>query len=115
MLTRKLSLVAGLVAGFLTFASLPLLRADDKPADPSEEVLERAKVGTEDASVKAFLRKHSEHDDDLLQRQQLLKQLGSPDFTKREEAALKLVGLGLAAFPVLEQGLQSEDAEVVRR
>ncbi|MCI0464641.1 MAG: HEAT repeat domain-containing protein, partial [Gemmataceae bacterium] len=109
---------------FLGFASLLALvallerrlgyAANDK-ADPDEALLREAGVGTDAASLVAFLQKQSASDADLQNLNSLIRQLGSESFEEREQAAKKLVALGGPAAYRLQPTLVDPDPEVRRR
>jgi HEAT repeat protein len=115
MVTRKLSLVVGLMAGLLTFASVSVLRAGEKPVNPDEELLREAKVGTDGPGLLAFFRDRIPADEDVMHPERLVEQLASPSFAKREEASRKLIRLEGMALPLVRQAESDPDAEVARR
>jgi HEAT repeat protein len=82
---------------------------------PDVWFLHEAGVGTETAQLIAFLEKHSVPDEDLLQLNRWLTQLGSPRYRERDEASRKLVNLGAAALPGLRSAERSADGEIARR
>ncbi len=88
--------------------------AQDLP-DPQEEVLREAKVGVSPKRLLEYLRKNTGKDEDLLQLDRLIRQLGSEDFGRREEASARLAAVGTAALPALRQALNDKDAEIARR
>lgn len=70
-----------------------------RAADADRLVLEEAKLATSDESLVAFLNRRSASDDDLVQLDLLIRQLGSDSFQKRIAAAQRIVGIGLPALP----------------
>jgi hypothetical protein len=115
MVTRKLSLVVGLMAGLLTFASVSVLRAGEKPVNPDEELLREAKVGTDGPGLLAFFRERTPADEDLLHPERLVRQLGNPSFEKREEASRTLIRLERLALPLVRRAMADDDPEVGKR
>jgi HEAT repeat protein len=101
-----------LVATLILWGSTPPLRGADKSEDPDEEVLRRHKVGTDDASLHAFLRTRRVNPRRL---KELVRQLGDDDFAIREKASARLMGLGRRAVPLLNAAAKSPDVEVARR
>jgi HEAT repeat protein len=89
--------------------------AADQTDDPDEQFLREAKLSTDTASLLAFLKKRSDHDDDLLHLDRLIRQLGDATPAKREEASQKLAAIGLAALPSLREALKNPDKEIARR
>jgi HEAT repeat protein len=85
------------------------------PVDPDEKLLQDTKVGTDAASLIAFLQKRSASDADLQGLDGLIRQLGDQNFGVRQQASRKLVGLGLAALPALRQAQADGDPERKRR
>lgn len=90
---------------------------DEKPEinGVEEEILRQAKVGTDTASLIAYLAKRSQNEEDLAQVEELITQLGSKRFAARERAEKKLIGLGVAAVPYVSGLVGDDDAEVARR
>jgi HEAT repeat protein len=97
------------------FSSSAAPPATDQTDDPDEQFLREAKLATDNASLIAFLIKRSDHDDDLLHLDRLIRQLGDPTPAKREEASQKLAAIGLAALPALRDALKNPDKEIARR
>jgi HEAT repeat protein len=104
------------IAAVLSLGALmPFAPPKDEPAGPDESLLKEAKVVTEDTSLLDFLRKRAGDDDDLRNLEKLIRQLGSGEFSEREEASKKLVALGLTVPPRLRQARADKDPEVARR
>src|SRR5947207_15551668 len=61
--------------------------------DPDEQFLKESKVATDQPGLVKYLAERSGHDDDLLRLEELIKQLGSPDFKARRQAIEKLVAV----------------------
>src|SRR5262249_37493154 len=94
MLTCKQTAALCLGLGFLPFAEPPLGGGEGVGA-PNEELLRQVRVGTATASLFAYLRERSQDDDDLLQIDRLIRELGGKDFKQRERAVTKLTRLNL--------------------
>src|SRR6266849_3194694 len=88
--------------------------ADDE-ADPHVGLLKDAKIDTENANLIAYLKKHSQTDDDLQHLNRLVRQLGAPDFHERERASASLVKLGLVALATVREARTDANQEVARR
>lgn len=69
--------------------------------DPDEQFLREAKLATDNATLIAFLKKRSDHDDDLLHLDRLIRQLGDATPAKREEASQKLAAIGHRLGPAV--------------
>jgi HEAT repeat protein len=89
--------------------------AEEKVTDSDEAMLKEAKIATDDAGLLAFLHKEAGKDDDLRKLEKLIRQLGSDDFSEREDASKRLLALRWAALPRLREALADKDAEVARR
>jgi HEAT repeat protein len=115
MSLRKLAFALGALLFLL--ADSPGSRGDAtrEAASPDERLLQEVHVGTDDASLLAFLRKNTASDADLLSLDALIRQLGSSQFRAREEASQKLTALGAAALVRLNRALTDPDVEIVRR
>jgi HEAT repeat protein len=99
-----------------------------KPADKDVAVKEKAEserpdvytlrmagVGTDAASLLAYVKKNTGNDNDLLKLDARLRQLGSEEPKEREEAAKKIVQLGPAALVKLREAAKGDsDAERLR-
>src|SRR5690349_7999018 len=84
--------------------------------DADEEVLQRAGVKTDNASLSAFLRTHCRDTVGRREVERLLERLGDPSFEEREKATEALVELETVALPALRRARQAaDDAEVRRR
>jgi HEAT repeat protein len=101
-------------ACFFALCTLPAARGAEKTLDPDEQLLKEAKIGTDNASLLAYLRKHSESED-LEHIDLLIRQLGSKEFAQREQAAAKLIALRLLGLPALRQAQTHPDAEIAKR
>jgi HEAT repeat protein len=91
------TVLAAIAAALAAWGALPggkPISAAQKPLDPDEELLQQAKIGTDGASLLVYLRKQSGKDADLLQLDQLIRQLGDKNFKKREQASKKIIALG---------------------
>jgi hypothetical protein len=111
----KFLLVAGSLTALVVTAGGPALHAGEKPVDPDEQILLDAKIGTDTARLQAFLKKRAESDADLLRLEELIRELGSTSFKKREEASRRLLGLGMPAVDHLCQVTTNSDKELARR
>jgi HEAT repeat protein len=86
-----------------------------EPFDLEERILKASKVDTDDASLLALLKKHSANDADLQRIDALVCQLGSDDFSEREQASSKLKALGLVAASQLYKAQTHQDPEIASR
>lgn len=109
---RALALGILLTPIFLTAAGLPLPAAD--PYDPDEDVLQRAKVRTRTSDLVKFLNERCGDDADLQRIETLVGQLGSKNFTEREQASRRLAALGWAAQDAVRRATHSDDPETAR-
>jgi hypothetical protein len=107
-------LVCGVGLVLVTMWPLPEDAADN-PMGPDEEMLQEAKVGSDAASMLAYLRLLSAPNEDLKNLDSLIRQLGHDDFVTREAATQKLVALGLAARTAALRATTADDQEVRRR
>jgi hypothetical protein len=110
--------IVALVAG--TFAGVGIALRQDKGRepvtitdDPWQDVLERYKLTTDQALLD-WLHRHSEDDNDL-DVDRLIRQLGSEQFDVREKAQEKLLRLRLVGLDALRKARKSEDRETARR
>lgn len=76
-----------------------------------ETILAHFKVGTDTASLMAYLKNRSSSDEDLLSIPDLIKQLGNEKFLDRQAASKKLIELGLPAVLPLCDALNDKDSE----
>jgi HEAT repeat protein len=95
-------------------------RESDKTNDENQaewylQILRDNKVKTDDASILGYLKRISDHDDDLLKIDKLIQQFGDDDFDKRQDASRRLVDLGPVALPTLRIAREHEDRETARR
>src|SRR5437879_5894769 len=81
--------------------------------DPWQDVLERYKLTTDQALLD-WLHRHSEDDNDL-DVDPLIRQLGSEQFDERERAQEKLLRLRLVGLDALRKAGKSDDREIARR
>jgi HEAT repeat protein len=88
---------------------------DDIQTDWYARILTDNKVKTDNASILAYLKRISAHDDDLLNIDKLIEQLGDDDFDKRQDASRRLTDLGPVALPVLRLARNHKDRETARR
>jgi hypothetical protein len=73
--------------------------AADQTDDPDEQFLREAKLGTDNASLIAYLKKRSDHDDDLLHLDRLIRQLGdTADFGPRSSWLITTAALPKKSF-----------------
>jgi HEAT repeat protein len=115
MSTPKMHLVVAVVLALVAFGACWPLHADSKPANPDEELLREAKVGTDGPGLLAFFRERTPADEDLLHPERLVQQLASPSFEKREEASRTLIRLERLALPLARRAMADDDAEVAKR
>ena len=99
---------------------LPLSQA--APPDDAEKrlasdvkLLQAAGVQTDGAGLVEFFRKQVVSEEQRRNIGELIKQLGDDSFKVREQASEKLIALGPAALPALQQALNHRDVEVARR
>ncbi|MCI0457574.1 MAG: HEAT repeat domain-containing protein [Gemmataceae bacterium] len=111
---RLLLGIASLLALVAILERRPALAADEI-ADPDETLLREAGIGTDAASLTAFLHKQSASNADFQNLNSLIRQLGSESFAEREQAAKKLVALGAPAAYRLQPTVVDPDPEVRRR
>jgi HEAT repeat protein len=114
MRNNRLLFVHGATCALALFLA-PASRGADKTLDPDEQLLKEAKIGTDNASLLAYLRAHSDKDDDLLHPERLIEQLGSAKFNDRELAGKKLLALELSALPALRAACKNQDLEIAKR
>src|SRR2546426_1177553 len=89
-----------LCVGLLTATVAPVAAADER-YDPDEQFLKESKVAADAPGLVKYLQQRSGHDDDLLHLDELIRQLSSPDFKARRQAAEKLVAVGPPAHALL--------------
>jgi hypothetical protein len=106
-------MVTGLLAAALLAGGSVTTRPDKDT--PDEQLLARAKVGTDGAALLAFLKKQTHTVVDQDQIQALVRQLGAAEFPARERASAGLLKAGRPAAALLRQALKSSDHEVARR
>jgi hypothetical protein len=78
-------------------------------------MLKEAHVGTDSASLLAFLRERTPPDADLQSPDLLIRQFGSEKFQEREDATTRAIALGPRILPTLRQALSHHDPEIVSR
>jgi hypothetical protein len=108
---------------FLTLAFVPcLLLAQSSGPEEQEfrqaediKTVQRAGVAPEGPALVEFFRLKTVSDDQRRSISELVQQLGSGSYRERENATKRLIALGPAAAPALQQALKSSDAEVVTR
>jgi hypothetical protein len=109
---RRRLLAAGIAA--LTLALSPA-GARDEQDRADEAVLRDARVGTDGPALVGFFREHSLSPGERDRLAALVRQLGSEEFTRREQASTALAARGPLAAPFLKRVLTDADPEVVRR
>lgn len=88
--------------------------AEDNAGD--EQMLRAAGIATDETSLLDFFRKQTADEASLPRARALIKQLGSDEFTEREQASRDLRALGPWVLPLLRQTVeQTRDPEVRRR
>jgi hypothetical protein len=94
-------------------------RADDKadaPPSPDDEILRRANVRSDGASLLAFLRKRTLPETERPQIIKLVRQLGSEVYEEREAASAELIRRGPAVGEILRAARNDHsDLETMRR
>jgi HEAT repeat protein len=107
---------------FLLAAGLGLLVCVPAPSAPNADQLREdelavrsASIGTDGASLIAFLRSRMRNDADPKRIASLIEKLGSDDFVERDQATDDLVAVGVQASDQLKKATKSDDVEVVRR
>src|SRR5437588_696509 len=99
---------------FLILLFLPCLAIAEEPYDPDLEFLKESKVATDGPGLLKYLQQRSGHDDDLLHLEELIRQLGSPDFQARQQAVQKLIAVGPPAHARLLEVQKDQDKERAR-
>src|SRR5262249_42865076 len=87
---------------------------DNDPCDPDLEFLKESKVATDAPGLINYLAERTGHDADLLQLEELIKQLGSTDFKARRQAMERLIALGPPAHARLLETQKDKDKERAR-
>jgi HEAT repeat protein len=82
--------------------------------DPDEDRLREEGIGTDNASLVAYLRSAAAREGDLLRLEALIRQLGSASFKERTRASKRIVAIGYSALEGLRQGEKSADKEIAR-
>ena len=75
--------IALAATGLLWIGALRGRCADDAGANPEEALLQECKVGTDGTSLLAFLNANTGNDEDLLNIDRLIRQLGADTFEAR--------------------------------
>jgi HEAT repeat protein len=78
------------------------------------EILRTAGIGTDSASLLAYLKVHAPAENDVPNLKLVVKQLGDDEFDLRQSAVTRLVSLGPIALPLLYERLNEDDVEVRR-
>ncbi|MBY0521981.1 MAG: PQQ-binding-like beta-propeller repeat protein [Gemmataceae bacterium] len=94
---------------------MPGFGADPTPLTADEQLVQKAKVGTDGASLLSYFRKRTLPEVDAGNIRDLVRQLGDEDFLTRERACSKLVALRTLALPFLEAAAKDTDIEISRR
>ena len=94
----------------LLLGGVSLSAAEGGTAD--EEILRRAGIGTDDATLLRFFRQRTPHEEEI---RSLIKKLDDDDYQIRENATRDLINLGPATEPFLREALRTGDPEVTRR
>jgi hypothetical protein len=82
---------------------------------PDRKTLAAAKIGSDAASLKAFLRKQTLDPGEQKLVQAQIKALGDDKFAKREEAKNSLIKMGPRVTALLEEATHSSDPEIASR
>jgi HEAT repeat protein len=91
-------------------------RGDTRGSDPDQQLLEQAHVPTSGAELVQFLLdRSSPQAGDALRIDQLVRQLGDPNFRTRARASRELIALGQVALPALRRALADPDPERAER
>jgi hypothetical protein len=101
-----LLLVGGVVGG---------ATANQPAASPDAEILKKAGLKTDGASLLAFFRKRSLPEDERATVAKLVRQLGSVIYSDRDDAAAELIQRGPAVGELVRAALVDHDLEIVRR
>ena len=97
-------------------AVAPTARAGDEEDRAADKALCReARIGTDDEALIAFFRARTPTAGDRERLAALVRQLGSDEFSLREQASAALTDRGPLAVPPLKMALDDPDPEVVRR
>jgi HEAT repeat protein len=89
-------------------------QAVEQVSDADEEVLQRARIKTDNASLLTFLRQQADAAEPG-KIAQLIRNLDSDRFQTREAAVRRLVEVGPRALPGLRKAKDSKQAEIARR
>src|SRR5262249_29187637 len=101
---------------FVSLALTAYSRADG--ADPLEadlQVLKKAGIASDSESLLNFFRRRTLTGPDRIRIENLIRDLGSNEFTIRERASEKLSAEGARAAPLLKHALTAQDLEIRRR
>jgi hypothetical protein len=101
-----LLLVGGVVGG---------ATANQPAASPDADILKKAGLKTDGASLLAFFRKRSLPEDERATVAKLVRQLGSVIYSDRDDAAAELIQRGPAVGELVRAALVDHDLEIVRR
>ncbi|MBI3408862.1 MAG: PQQ-binding-like beta-propeller repeat protein [Planctomycetes bacterium] len=80
-----------------------------------ESILKKADLGTDSASLLAFLQKRSLSDEERPRVKALIQQLGSQVYREREQALSELTRRGPVVAEMLREATKSDDLEIARR
>jgi HEAT repeat protein len=105
----------GLLLGLAVVAGSQTVSAAEKGYDPDVELLKQAKLGTDGPTLLAYLRKQTGNDADLLQLENLVRQLGDKNYRVRQNATQRIIALGPLALHALESTQRNPSAEVKER
>jgi HEAT repeat protein len=84
----------------------------DQIPDLDEKLLRDNGVRTHTDSLVNYLNGHSDCDEDLLNVNKLVRQLGDEDFDNRTEAKRKLIHIGVVALAPLKNAFKDDDHEI---
>jgi hypothetical protein len=96
-------------------ATVCLALAGEEEDRVDEALLREAGFGTDGPALLAFFRSRSLGPADRERLAALVRQLGSDDYTQREQASAALTSRGPLAIPYLTRALTDPDPEIVRR
>ncbi len=107
-------LITLLIALFL--CAFPVtLNAGERSTTPDDALLYLAKIGTDPGNLLNFLRQRCSSDEDLVNLERLIRQMGNSRFEERERAAEKLKTFGILALAALREASKDSDLEIARR
>lgn len=107
--TAAACLVVSALSPGVSLSAEPYSTAED------ERIVRDAGLSSDGPALLAALAQHTLRPDKHRRLQELVKQLGSDDFSVREGASRKLLTFGRLALPLLREASKDRDLEVARR